>query len=153
ASFREVLAATVECAAIAVDMPIGLPDATPRAADVAARRLLGPRRSSVFPAPVRATLGSPDYRTARDRSLAACGRMLRIEAFNRLPKVREIDEALSSADQARIVESHPELCFATLNHGVPMAHNKKRAEGRSERAGLLSNAYGADVEALPTPRG
>jgi hypothetical protein len=37
---------------IALDVPIGLPAAGPRARDVAARRLLGPgRASSVFPAP------------------------------------------------------------------------------------------------------
>ena len=41
---------------IAIDIPIGLPKAGARACDVEARRLLGPRRSSVFAAPLRAML-------------------------------------------------------------------------------------------------
>ena len=41
---------------VAVDIPIGLPDAGPRRCDQLARARLGPRGSSVFPAPVRAAL-------------------------------------------------------------------------------------------------
>ena len=41
---------------IAVDMPIGLPDAGRRRADVLARELAGPRRASVFMTPVRSAL-------------------------------------------------------------------------------------------------
>src|SRR5438128_651238 len=61
-SFREVIDATVDCATIAVDMPIGLTDDAPRICDGLARRELGrPGSSSVFPAPVRATLACIDY--------------------------------------------------------------------------------------------
>ena len=50
---------------IAVDIPIGLPDsAEPRAADIEARKLLGKRRSSVFPTPHRAVLEAPTYAKA-----------------------------------------------------------------------------------------
>ena len=41
---------------IAIDIPIGLPEAGPRMCDIEARKLLGPRRSSVFPAPIRPAL-------------------------------------------------------------------------------------------------
>lgn len=37
--------------AVGIDIPIGLPDDGPRGYDLAARRLLGPRRATVFPAP------------------------------------------------------------------------------------------------------
>ena len=40
--------------ALAIDIPIGIPEAGARPADREARALLGPRRNSVFPAPVRA---------------------------------------------------------------------------------------------------
>src|SRR5262245_48882967 len=49
---------------IAIDIPIGLPLSGARACDVVARRLLGPRRSSVFPAPVRAALRAGTYAEA-----------------------------------------------------------------------------------------
>ena len=47
--------------AIAVDMPIGLPDAGRRAADMLVRQALGPRWATVFITPVRAALGCDDY--------------------------------------------------------------------------------------------
>ena len=42
-----------EVAVVAVDIPIGLPDAGARRADVTARRRVGRRSSSVFSSPVR----------------------------------------------------------------------------------------------------
>lgn len=56
-SFGELLAAYPEAAAVGVDMPIGLAEEGPRACDGLARARLGPRRSSVFPAPSRRLLG------------------------------------------------------------------------------------------------
>ena len=54
-SFAELLA--LDAAVVAVDMPFGLPpDGRRREADVAARRLLGVQRASVFLAPPRAAL-------------------------------------------------------------------------------------------------
>src|ERR1043165_6133053 len=58
----------------AIDIPIGLSASQPRAVDGEARRLLGPRASSVFPAPVRATLDALSYRDACETSHAACGK-------------------------------------------------------------------------------
>ena len=51
ATFAAALAPVLDgsVAAMGVDMPIGLPGAGLRQADRAARRRLGPRRSSVFP--------------------------------------------------------------------------------------------------------
>ena len=55
---------------ILVDIPIGLCDHTrpTRTCDQEARRLIGPRRSSVFPAPSRAALLAADYREANERN-------------------------------------------------------------------------------------
>src|ERR1022692_348335 len=49
---------------IAIDIPIGLPDAGPRQADTLARKAAGPRRASVFVTPVRAVLEAGDYESA-----------------------------------------------------------------------------------------
>ncbi len=116
---------------VGVDMPIGLPDAGPRACDVAARRELGrPRGSSVFPAPPRAALGWRSWADAAGVSR---------QAYLLLAKIREVDELMSPALQSRVVEVHPELSFAAMAGG-PMRHNKKTAEGRAERLAALALA-------------
>src|SRR6476620_489556 len=53
---------------VLVDIPIGLRDTErdERRCDLEARVLLGPRASSVFPAPCRAALGLATYREASD---------------------------------------------------------------------------------------
>ncbi len=152
-SFVALLELTAECAAVAVDIPIGLSERGPRLADLAARRLLGrPRSSSVFPSPLRAALACTAYREACAASVAAGGKMLSQQAFNILPKIREADAALSPTDQARIVESHPELTFAMINDGRRLAHNKKTLAGREERERLLNALYDTDVSRLSRPR-
>jgi predicted RNase H-like nuclease len=153
-TFKDLLVATRACDAVAVDIPIGLSDDCPRQADLLARRLLAPwRSSSVFPPPLRAVLACSNYRAACDLSASLCGKMMSKQAFNITPKIREADEALIPADQGRVIEAHPELAFARLNNGRPMMHNKKRLDGAEERAGLLSAAFGTDVRTWTVPRG
>ena len=123
----------LDVAVIAIDMPIGLPDAGPRACDIAARKLLGPRRSSVFATPVRATLAATDYADALARHRAADGRGLSKQAYHLLPKIRELD---ARAGDDRLHESHPELAFTRLL-GHPPAHPKRTALGRAERLAAL----------------
>ena len=58
-----VLAATRDCLAVGVDIPLGLPaGAARRACDEQAARALGRARSSVFPAPPREVLAAPALR-------------------------------------------------------------------------------------------
>ncbi len=137
---------TGEVAAMAIDMPIGLLADRPRPADRAARALLGPRRSSVFPAPVRAVLGAADYTEACARSRAASGKALSKQTFNLLGAIGHLDALLTPADADRIVEAHPELAFARLG-GEP-APAKRTAEGRRHRLRLLTEALGPPLEEL-----
>jgi predicted RNase H-like nuclease len=136
-------------AAIAIDVPIGLSDDGPRACDVEARRRLGPRRSSVFPAPVRAALDArdDDYGDACARSAAACGKRLSRQTHAILWRIREVDAALraSPALSGRVHEAHPELCFGEWNGGAPMAHPKRTAEGLAERRRLVDATFGGDA--------
>lgn len=53
-----------EMLAVGVDMPIGLPGPERRTADVEARRLLGPRRSSLFWTPPLCVLDTADHAEA-----------------------------------------------------------------------------------------
>ncbi len=132
--------------AVGIDIPVGLPDRGPRRCDLEARRRLPGRGSTVFPAPLRAVLGARDYADARARSVAAGGRSLSVQTWNIVPKIREVDAALSPADEDRVVEVHPELCFAVLaGHPLPP---KRTGPGRAARIAALSGWVDA-ATALP----
>ncbi len=137
-----------ELAAMAVDMPIGLFEDRPRPCDVAARVVLGSRRSTVFPAPVRATLAASDYIEACRLSRAACGKALSKQAYNLLNAIRHLDGLLVPADAERIVEAHPECAFARL--GASPLTSKHKPEGRARRVELLDGALGSDFVSLRT---
>jgi predicted RNase H-like nuclease len=148
ASFGALVAAVegLDLVAVAVDIPIGLPEQGPRCCDVEARRRLGPRRSSVFPAPVRAVLGCATWEEANARSRAVDGRGLAHQVFNLLPKIGEVDGLLSPSHQERVVEAHPELCFASIA-GQPLLHSKRTRAGQVARLAL------AGAVPAPPPRG
>jgi predicted RNase H-like nuclease len=144
-NFAQVLALPESPVAIAVDMPIGLLERhVPggRACDRAARALLGrPRSSSVFTPPTRSGLAATAYAEAA----ALNGAGMSKESFNILPKIRELDAALSAQDQQRVFEAHPELVFTRLS-GAPLRHNKKTLQGRRERTRLLRRVFGASFQ-------
>jgi predicted RNase H-like nuclease len=133
----------------AVDIPIGLATAEPRVCDLEARRMLGPRRASVFPAPVRAVLGTTSYAEACAVSRSVCGKALSKQLYNIVGKIREVDELLSPTLEQRLFEACPELSFALMSGGEPMRHSKRIAAGRAERVAALQTVFGdSDVESL-----
>jgi predicted RNase H-like nuclease len=141
--------------AAAIDIPIGLASEGPRRADVEARRQLGPRRSSVFPAPVRSVLEATTYEEACALSRAACGKAISKQLFNILPKIREVDELVTPRRQQQFFEMSPELSLAVLA-GAPMAHRKTTPAGRTERIDALGQVFGhEEIERhlLRAPRG
>ena len=131
-------------ALILIDMPIGLKTdgGAERRCDPQVRKLLGPRRSSVFPAPCRAAIYASSYQEACDINQRLTGKRLSVENWNIIPKIREMDCLLSDDKSAksRIREIHPELCFWGLA-GRPMQHAKKHSEGLAERTQLLQSIY------------
>lgn len=131
-------------AIVAIDMPIGLPEAGPRACDRAARALLGPRRSSVFPAPVRAALPARSHAEASRIGEAIDGRRMSAQAWHLTAKIRALDAALDAPDAraVEIREVHPELSFRAWNGGRPMAHPKRTPAGRAERLALAETWLG-----------
>jgi predicted RNase H-like nuclease len=141
ADIRDLLA--IEADTVGIDMPIGLPDAGVRTCDVEARRLLGPRRSSVFAAPVRPVLGCATYAEARAVLAALGGPSMSAQAFGIVRAVRQVDEALTAADSDRVVEVHPEL---VLHHllGADLAP-KKTPEGAEQRLTALRRHW-PDIE-------
>ncbi|SDF50873.1 Predicted nuclease (RNAse H fold) [Limimonas halophila] len=139
-------ALALDAAVVAVDMPIGLADVGPRACDRAARRTLPrPRRASVFPPPRRYMLGL-DWADANVAGKAREGVGLSKQAGMLLPRIAELDAALSPADQVRIVEAHPEVLFHGLAHGADLGR-KTTAAGRRAREAVLRRA------GVPDPAG
>jgi predicted RNase H-like nuclease len=123
---------------VGIDMPIGLAEDGPRACDVAARRLLGRAGSSVFPAPLRPVLACASYAEACAVSRAASGRALSVQAWNLVPSIRSLDDALGDPPDARVVEVHPELAFRALDERVTA--RKATARGLAQRVRALEPA-------------
>ena len=142
---------------VAIDIPIGLPDAGPRWCDLEARRLLGIRRNSVFPAPIRPVVEARTYTEANEAGRRAHNKGLSKQAWAIVPKILEVDAALRGDVRLRdkVREVHPEFCFTVMNDGRPMAHPKRTEAGQAERVRLLCRHFGSAVEEalLAKPRG
>ena len=132
--FDDVLALLPPSTVSAVDIPIGLlAERRPggRDCDRCARRLLGRRASSVFTPPTRPLLDATHYAQVRGHGLS-------IQAFNILPKIREVDRVMTPVLQQQVYEAHPELAFQALA-GQPIRGRKKTVAGREERLRALEN--------------
>lgn len=127
-------------ATAAIDIPIGLPDSGSRRCDIEARKMIGDRRSSVFPAPARGLLGAETYEDAATRSRDISGNGISKQAFAILPKIREVDFVMTPERQQHLVEVHPEVSFTVLA-GAPMAHHKSNPQGPAERLAALRRVF------------
>ena len=156
-------------AAVGIDMPIGLPSSSQRLADEQAREMLGPRRSSLFWSPPEAALSASDFDAANQASRGHLGKGVSKQAFNLLPRIREVRSVLAPAEfeasaAPRAAEVHPELSFAVMaavlhaNVGPdrigeptssdgeptpsrPMTHPKRIQAGIAERLALLGSCF------------
>ena len=98
---------------IGIDMPIGLPDRGRRAADVEAKKIAGPRRSSVFLAPVRLAVEASSYVEAARLNRQLAGEGLSSQAFALAPRILEVEAWVPTA-RTEVIEVHPELSFAAM---------------------------------------
>jgi predicted RNase H-like nuclease len=125
---------------VGVDMPVGLSDGGPRRCDVEARRFLGRRGSSVFPAPPRSCLTCTDYPSALSTARATTGRGISMQTYNIIAKVAELDRLLTEDATPRVVEVHPECSFKLLN-GERDLPSKRTVTGRAIRLELLADQF------------
>ncbi len=132
---------------VALDMPIGLPKSGDRECDRAARALLGRRRSSVFPVPIRAALAASTREEASETTSRVDGRRVATQAWAIYPKIRGVDEALAASRRVRatVREVHPEVCFWAWNGRRPMTWSKKKPAGLRERIALAEAWLGAGI--------
>ncbi len=92
-------------------------------------------------------LAHPLARDAEEHQVTVCARFdegghgLSIQAFNILPKIREVDRVMTPALQQQVYEAHPELAFQALA-GYPLQDRKKTVTGREARLRVLETIPG-----------
>jgi len=126
---------------IAVDMPIGVSRDGVRQCEVEARNKLSPCGSRVFKTLPRGALRfhQKDWVVANQWSKSNGFGGISKQIWNIRPKIIEIDNSITPASQGQVHEAHPELAFARLNGGKPLA-SKHTAEGQAVRRRLLGAA-------------
>ena len=141
---------------ILVDIPIGLPAPNgERQCDIQARNHLGhPRRSSVFPAPLRQVMcfvyDGGTYEDANRLTRHLVRRGLTRQSYSLLAKIIAVDTFMTNRGQninPTIREIHPEVCFWALNHRKATAYRKHDLAGIVERVQLMAG-LGIDARNL-----
>lgn len=132
-----------DAARIVITIPIGLPSASKRSCDVAAKQKLGRRRGSIFHAPIRDAVYQRNLEEAK-RLNERAGYSIQNQTWSIVPRIREVDEFLDANPGARdrLFETHPELCFHSLNGREPVAA-KTTSEGINRRKALLADEHPA----------
>jgi predicted RNase H-like nuclease len=147
ANLPELLALAGDAACIAIDMPIGLPRKV-READLHARAFVGPRRSSVFPAPPREVLYADTYERANEIAVRVLdGKKISKQSYALGVNVKLVEDVAHTDE--RVVEVHPEVSFRALA-GEPLAWAKTTWNGQLQRRRLLEERAGI---ALPDDLG
>ncbi len=151
-----------EAETILVDMPIGLKASGKRACDLAvAAKLGGTRQGSVFLTPTREAVYADNIEAAKAVQEPA-DFSIQNQVWAIVPHIRELDGFLQEFDAARapdrLLEAHPELCFAGFNDGAPIEASKHTETGRDTRLEVLASidsglvaAYEEAVESLTQP--
>ncbi|MEM8733339.1 MAG: DUF429 domain-containing protein [Planctomycetota bacterium] len=146
--FGDVLQCTEDCESVLVDMPIGLSGGDdsaqkggatdkswPRACDIAAKEALKGKRSSLFLAPPRGTLGAENPRDFQQLHRQITGVGASLPVWGIVPKIVEVDLQLTPEVQRKVHEFHPELAWCRLA-GRSLAKKRSR-EGAEQRWRIL----------------
>lgn len=135
-----------EAATLLIDIPIGLPESAEMGLhrpDQELRNKLVGKASSVFNTPCRQAVYAEDKHAARRYNLQVLGKSLSEQSLGFSKKIKEVDLFLEACPEyiGRLRESHPELCFALLNQGLPLISRKTEPEGMAERIAVLSRYF------------
>ncbi len=132
-------------AAAVIDMPIGLSLDGHRPVDTLARTRLGVRRATFFPTPIRIVLEHDSWADANAASKSLSGKGLSKQAWNLVPKIRELDATWSEEIASQMLEGHPEVSFSQMN-GSSVLSKKATDAGQRERIKLLLSHLSPLVE-------
>lgn len=125
---------------VIIDIPIGLPESKADIRpDKELRERLKGKASSVFSTPCRQAIQELKKQDAKEQNSKVLGKSLSEQSLALCGKINEVDVFLQNnkAWQNRLVESHPEYVFMTLNDGKPIFESKKTKEGLNARIALL----------------
>lgn len=123
---------------VGVDIPIGLPVEGIRAADLAAERFLGARRTTIFRTPVREALEAPTLTQAIAVSRERTGAGISAQAYALRIRILEVAAWLDGA-AVDVREVHPEVSFSVMA-GRTISTPKKTWNGMHERVAALARA-------------
>ncbi|QSX07882.1 DUF429 domain-containing protein [Alkalibacter rhizosphaerae] len=139
-TLEECLQSWPEATTVLVDIPLGLPESImDQRPESQARKQLKGKGSSVFPVPCRQAVYTKEKEQAKQVNRQILGKSISEQTWNIMGKIRHADEFLQEHPtwKNRILESHPELCFAKFRGGVPVLEKKTTEEGRRIRVELL----------------
>ena len=126
---------------LCVDIPIGLPQFTPRggrSCEKEARRALGRKATSVFSALGRLCLEGATRLEADHLNRQAGGIGIGAQAWGLSKKLREVDAALDPEAQRTIYEVHPEVSFWAMKGEVrcSTARNLRKGRGKGSKRSI-----------------
>lgn len=153
ANICEACDAYTHADAVLIDIPVGLPenrDEDLQRPDREARTVLPvKRKSSIFPVPCRQAVYAESEADAKRLNADILGRKMSQQAYGFTKMIRQVDSYLQQnpAWKNRLLESHPEVAFQSLNNGMGLLHSKHSDEGIEERIRILLK-YGIDPAPL-----
>jgi predicted RNase H-like nuclease len=152
-TFAAVLTGHGGAAVVAVDMPIGVTHG-PRESDTAARAWLrehGGTWSSIFLTPDAAAVDA----WTRDRTHAQAMQErpagtpgTSIQAWNLIPQIVQVRDALAAAPDRLVVEAHPECSLRRLDPSIGPV-SKKTGLGVGRRLRALRRVFDLDLADAP----
>ena len=126
--------------AVGIDIPIGLAVRGWRGADLAGRRALGRRSSTLFPVAPRPAVEEADYDRAKHLAEELTGKRVSRQSHGLRKRILELDVLLREWPEGPTwYEVHPELSFAALA-GEVLAEPKSTWAGLERRRALLARA-------------
>jgi predicted RNase H-like nuclease len=139
AALVEAVRQSLDIQAVAIDIPIGLPDDTIRQADVLTRKALKRKASSVFTTLTRSAYDAGSRAESDTVNRGLSGQGVGAQAYGLRDKILEVDAWVRSRPTVAVLEVHPELSFAVMT-GAPVLTKKKTDEGRAARLAALAAA-------------
>lgn len=126
---------------IIVDIPIGLQSHKNHIRpDSEARHIIRERSSTIFPAPCRQAVYANTVAEAYIENERNLGKKFTPLTVGIIPKIKEVDAFLQKNPKYknRLLESHPEVCFAMLNKQTLLS-KKNEIDGINERIHILEH--------------
>lgn len=95
----------------------------------------------MFSPPCRAALQADSYKQCCSINYKITGKKISQQAWGIVPKIKEVDDAITPECQSWAFEVHPEVSFWALAGQRPMVYGKKKAFGVNERLDLLRQVF------------